>query len=149
MAITTSRDYRALVCRSTLEESGDRSTTLPLTVYSFKHNNPSFSSRVHRYHFKAPLVPDQGCEPLLFSSHSLKLALATVMSAYCLHLHGIWKHQGPKQLHKNADVSPTLVNEYKPSSVGKSVAHSSVSVAPARILCIQDAVRFCTIPEST
>jgi hypothetical protein len=46
-------------------------------------------------------------------------------------------------------VALTLLSEDRPSNVGNSVAHSSVPVAPARILCMQDPDRFCAIPEST
>lgn len=94
------------------------------------------------------MVSDQGCEPLQSSLQGLKSTLVAAMSGYCLHLHGRWEHQGPKLLRKSAGVALTLLNEDRPSNVGGSVAHT-VSVAPARILCMQDPDRLCAIPEST
>jgi hypothetical protein len=104
------------------QESGGRQkygSALPAS--SVKHNKPSLSSRVHRYPFKAPMVSDQGCEPLQFSPQGFKSAPVTVMSGCCLRLHGRWEHQGPKQLRKSAGVALTLLNEDRPSNVGNSV----------------------------
>lgn len=65
-----------------------------------------------------------------------------------LHLHGRKEHQGPNQLRQGTGVA--LTTKWRsPFERWELRGPLCVSVAPARILCMQDPDLLCTIPEST